>query len=160
MKMRLWKCIVGVAMSTVLPFPSSAHATEHTGYWNGPTPSGEAFECEGVGSRQRMVEVLRRAGWDMGARLPRIDWRRDKAVIVAPSRYYKSGQLAFYGLDREGNTIILRYGWERIRSTKVTQNSATFGSSREGYAAAIVVAYRRQLETGSRFVCRNFGLRN
>ena len=151
---------LAVAVMTALAFATSVHASEHTGYWNGPTPTGQAFECEGAATRARMVEVLRQAGWDMDAGIPKIDWRRDKAVIVAPRQYYKAGELRFYGMRREGGAIVLNYGWKRIVSRRSEPGTVTLGSSREGHRATIVVSYRQQLDRGLRFLCRNWGLRN
>ena len=98
------------------------------------------------------------AGWNM-ERVPALDWQRDEAVVVAPSKYYKSGLLSFYGLTREGNTIVLAYGWKPIQASEsVGANSASFGSVGEGYPATIVISHKRGIDSGLNFQCRNRGL--
>ena len=136
------------------------HASNHTGYWNGHTPTGKSFECEEVTTEERMKEVLRSAGWNMDDEVPAIDWERDEAVIVAPSYYYESGHLAFYSLYREDDSIVLEYGWDQIGRHDTTTTTTgiqitTLGSSSPGYPATIVVSYRKGLDSGLKFVCRN-----
>lgn len=119
---------------------------------------GEGFECEGVTTQDRMLDVLRRAGWGHEQKTPQIDWRKYEAVVVSPSYYYNDEYLAFYGLVEEGNSIILRYGWRRPIEERSTPGSHTIGSSVPGYAATIVVWYRRGLDSGRRFACKNLGV--
>ncbi len=147
-----------VFLSFAVGYVTVASASEHTGYWNQRTQAGDEFKCEGVTSRERMEEVLRKAGWGMQS-VPAIDWQRDEAVVVAPSKYYKSGLLSFYGLTRDGNTIVLVYGWKPNQASEsVGANSASFGSVVAGYLATIVVAHRRGLDSGLNFQCRNRGI--
>lgn len=147
-----------VFLSFAVVHVTAASASEHTGYWNQRTQAGNEFKCEGATSRERMEEVLKKAGWNMES-VPSLDWQRDEAVVVAPLEYYKSSLLSFYGLTREGNSIVLAYGWKPIEASEsVGANSASFGSVGEGYPATIVVAYRRGLDNGLNFQCRNRGV--
>lgn len=137
----------------------AAPASLHVDFRIGKTPVGEAFECEGVTTQDRMLDVLRRAGWGHEQKTPQIDWRKYEAVVVSPSFYYDDEYLTFYGLVQEGNSIVLRYGWRPIKSVEPsTPGSYTMGSSIPGYAATIVVWYRRGLDSGRRFGCRNLGV--
>ena len=140
----------------VAALAGAAPASLHAGFWIGETPRGDEFKCEGVATQRQMVHVLRRAGWEREHGIPQIDWRKYEAVVVSPSIYYKSAHLAFYGLVRERNSIILRYGWEPIKSVVHHRPGVTtLGSSVPGYAATIVVWYRRGLDSEQRFFCSN-----
>ena len=139
-------------------------ASEHTGYWRQDTPEGAVSRCEGVSTQDRMQAVLLQAGWDLNQGLPQIDWERDTAVIVAPSRYYKCGRMEFYGLALEDDTVALQYGWGPLQPLpvgKTVRDASCTGSpdsTMSGRAATIVVAYRKDLESGRRFVCKDRGL--
>ena len=152
MNLRHFSCIIFVAFLAA----KTSQASEHTGYWNKRTQTGSTFECEGASTQERMVQILNEAGWNTKEGIPKIDWQRDEAVIVAPSSYYKTALLTFYGLTREGDIYILKYGWKPIpASESVGASSATFGSTEEGYPATIVIAHRRGLHNSSKFKCRS-----
>lgn len=137
---------------------TSALSSEHTGYWNQLTPQGSAFKCEGVYSKDQLVNVLRQAGWRVDDGIPRINWNLDEAVIVAPSQSYKNGRMVFFTLERRGESIVLDYGWKPLEgSESVGANTASFGSIGEGKPTTIVVSYRRGLDSGLRFTCSNRG---
>jgi hypothetical protein len=141
-------CVVG----------SSALASAHTGYWNQTTPKGSEFKCEGVYSKDQLVDVLRQAGWRVDEGIPRIDWGSDEAVVVAPSQSYKNGRMVVFSLERRGDAIVLDYGWKPLEASEsVGANSASFGSVGEGKPTTIVVSYRRGLDSGLRFTCSNRG---
>jgi hypothetical protein len=132
--------------------------SDHTGYWNQRAQTGSEFECEGVTSRERMEEVPRMAGWNM-ERVSSLDWKRDEAVVVASSKYYKYGLLSFNGLTREGNTIVLAYGSKPAQASEsVGANSASFGSVGEGYWSdyilGIVPSVLKRTSLTSRFFPR------
>jgi len=136
-----------------------AQSPAYTGYWNKRTDKGSEFKCESAKSESRMVDILRSAGWPVEQGIPSVNWSSDEVVVVAPSKYYTSANLAFYGLKREGGTIVLEYGWAKIQgSESVGANSASFGSVGAGYPATIVVAHRRGLDAGLTFVCRDRGV--
>ena len=155
--MKFYKlCGIALAMAAST---ASAQAPSHSGYWKSRTDKGSEFKCESATSEARMLEILRSAGWPVNQGIPSVNWSTDEVVVVAPSKYYKSANLAFYGLKRESETIVLDYGWARIESSEsVSANSASFGSVGEGYSATIVVAHRRGLDTGLKFVCRDRGV--
>lgn len=143
----------------IAAFVVGVSASEHIGYWREPTPKGEGFKCRKVTTRDDMLDVLRRAGWDAGSEVPTINWRRQEAIVISPSTYYKSAYLSFYGLVREDGAMILKYGWEPIKSMQITgSNSVSLGSSVPGYAATIVVSYRRGLDSDGGLYCRNLGV--
>ena len=144
-----------------LVFSTSALAqnSAHTGYWNDRTDKGAEFKCESATSKRRMMEILQSAGWPVDRGIPLVNWSTEEVVVVAPSKYYKSAHLAFYGLKREGDTIVLDYGWAAIKdSQRISANVISFGSTTPGYAATIVVAYQRGLDAGLSFVCRDRGI--
>ncbi len=163
--MKIFDC--KLLLFLLVAFATVAHASEHTGYWNESTQEGDSFPCEGVTTEERMKEVLRSAGWNMKDGIPRIDWENDEAVIIAPSEYseyYRSGDLAFYKLYRENDSIVLEYGWKQIVNVTITTETrgvqvTTLGSVAAAGPATIVVSFRRGLDRGLKFVCRNMGLR-
>jgi hypothetical protein len=140
----------------LLAFSSDAVASLHQGYWRRSTPQGQVFLCRGVDSQSSMEAVLRSAGWPM-ARVPKIDWSSETAVIISPKNFYKDREIQFVELKSEGGNLILEYGYRGLESAQVGANSATFGSTGEGQAETIVVSYQRSLEVGLGFVCRNRG---
>lgn len=151
------RSIKAVAVGSCL-VGSSVIASEHTGYWNQLTPQGSEFKCEGVYSKDQLVNVLRQAGWRVDEGIPRIDWNRDEAVVVAPSQSYRNGRMVVFTLERRGDAIVLDYGWKPLEASEsVGANSASFGSVGEGKPTTIVVSYRRGLDSGLRFTCSNRG---
>ncbi|MEQ5856522.1 hypothetical protein [Halomonas sp. BN3-1] len=139
-------------------YASEHDASHHTGYWTQLTPNGEEFKCRGVYSREQLISILRRAGWDVDGGIPKIEWEHNEAVVVAPSTYYKSGEMVFYGLNQTAKGIILDYGWVPNSSERISSNSATFGSVAPGQPTTMVVSYRRGLDNGVRFICSNRGM--
>nr|WP_158651734.1 hypothetical protein [Marinobacterium profundum] len=146
------------AFLTFLFMSLSSHASEHTGYWSQITPSGLEFKCQGVYSKDQLVSTLRKAGWNVDKSIPKVNWVRDEAVVVAPSSYYKKGKMVFYGLNRTNDGIVLDYGWISNASESVSANSATFGSVSEGKPTTIVITYKRGLDNGLQFTCSNRGM--
>lgn len=138
---------------------ASAQVPAYTGYWNKRTDKGSEVKCSSATTESGMEKILRSAGWPVEQGIPSVNWNVDEVVVVAPSKFYKSANLAFYGLKREGDTIVLDYGWATIKgSESVGANSASFGSVGEGYPATIVIAHRRGIDAGLKFVCRDRGV--
>ena len=157
-----------VAIQALLLFSmlSPTLASEHTGYWKQGTPTGKEFACEGVASQEQLLNILQDAGWNTKRGMPPIDWERQEAVVVAPSEYYEDGKLVFYGLEDHGDTVVLKYGWESFGGTSIEERKDEDGiawtesrssSTRPGEPETIVVSYRRGLDDGREFVCRNIG---
>ena len=143
-------------------FATTVHASEHskhTGYWKENTPDGEEFNCSTVSTESDMEYVLQRAGWNMDAGLPLIDWQQDEATIIAPSKsnFSSDAYLAFYGLVQENDRLMLDYGWEIISSGPISSSpgAVTFGSRAPSYPETIVVSYRREIKSGLKLYCRN-----
>lgn len=157
-----------VAIQAFLLFTmlSPTLASEHVGYWKQRTPKGKGFACEGAASQAQLLNILQDAGWNTKRGIPAIDWNRQEAVVVAPSKYYEDGRLVFYGLESRGDTIALKYGWKRLNETIIqdiededgtVMTETRSSSTLPGEAETIVVSYRRGLDDGVRFVCQDTG---
>lgn len=159
-----------VAIQAFLLFSmlSPALASEHAGYWKQRTPAGKGFACKGAASQAQLLNILQDAGWNTKRGIPVIDWNRQEAVVVAPSKYYEDGKLVFYELEDRGDTVALKYGWKMLNPTpSTTITTEDEGGTRlmetrssstvAGTAETIVVSYRRGLDDGVRFVCQDTG---
>lgn len=143
-------------------------ASEHTGYWRQRTPKGKAFACERVTSQRQLSNILQNAGWNTKRGMPTIDWKRQEAVVVAPSKYYEDGRLVFYGLEDHGDTVALEYGWKMLNPTPSTTTpiedeggtrltETRSSSTVAGTAETIVVSYRKGLDDRAQLVCQDTG---
>ncbi len=151
-----WVRVISIAIA-LSSITGAAIASQHAGYWRKITVTGKSYKCEGVYSESQMVKVLKQAGWPTDKGIPSVSWSTEEAVVIAPSSYHKDGRLALFGLDLEGDAYVLKYGWVTINTDQVGASSATFGSNEEGKPETIVVSYRRGLDSGRRFVCRDIG---
>ena len=148
------KTFIALAVATVVHIvPGYANGQDaiHTGYWKFYTPTGESFPCQGVESRSSMLRVLRDAGWEEHQGYPPINWDEDEAVVISPSKYYENYELKFFGLNFDEERLVLAYGWRR---EAYTESADTHMSRSPTDPATIVVAYKRGVDSGYRFVCR------
>ena len=163
-----FRIMISLALSSAI-FSTAYAESQHTGYWKQNTPTGNSFKCREVTNQEQMQMVLQKSGWDMNRGTPRIDWKRDEATIVAPSKYYEDADIAFYGLEREDGVAVLKYGWKQRRTTIEEDDNEededkdkgvrSFSSSSmlPGEPETIIVSYRKGLDDGLKFVCRNIG---
>jgi hypothetical protein len=130
----------------------------HTGYWRKNTPEGKSYKCQAANTRESMIEILREVGWPIEEGIPSVNWQTDKVTIIAPDTYNKKYNLAFFGLEWNGNAsrFELNYGSVRIKSEEVGPNSASFGSVSESVPQTIVVSHPRNF-SDSNFYCINEG---
>jgi hypothetical protein len=146
-----------LALIAIFPIVSVSAVT-NSEKWIKRTDAGKAFGCEGAYNRERLIKVLDEAGWPVSEGVPQLDWEHETATIIAPSDYYESAHLTFFGLKKEGNTLFIDYGWKEIADSESDgAGTISFGSNEPGYAATLVVSYRRELEDNVVVKCRSLG---
>ena len=127
---------------------------QYTGYWKKPTPGRQAnARCSLVEDEQSMIRELRRFNWDT-ATIPVINWKDDCAIIVAPEYYYKTKQMAFFGIewDGDGGQYLLTWGWTEIVGESSGPGTYSAGSSNTGFEA-IVVSFKHGMHSANKLVC-------
>lgn len=162
---------VVIALLLLLIACSPSYA-ENVGQWIQRTPEGQVFTCERVTGRSRLLRVLQEAGWDVNEGIPRIDWDRQHALVVAPPKSYDSSQLVLSRLKRTEDVLELQYGWQYFGGKRrkrlftrikefVTGTSTEIRSSRvPAEPETLVVSYGKHLEDGLKVRCRNLGKLN
>ena len=156
--MKRWAAVVmWISVVAVCP-PAGAERPLHTGYWKEYTPEGESFKCQGVTSRRSLENVLKAAGWDPERTgLPKINWRTDEAVVIAPLEYPRGEEMVFYGLHYEGDELVLEYGWrppdDSRRRTPRSTGTTSRGSHAPTEPSVIVVSFNKDIDDGYKFVC-------
>lgn len=162
---------VVIALLILLIACSPSYA-ENVGQWIQRTPEGQVFTCERVTGRSRLLRVLQEAGWDVKEGIPRIDWDRQHALVVAPPKSYDSSQLVLSRLKRTEDVLELQYGWQhsgrkRRKRWYIRMKEIITGTSTEIHSSrapaepeTLVVSYGKHLEDGLKVRCRNLGKLN